>query len=215
MRIFVFGARKKSGKAAHGLRSARGMTLIELMIAMAVLAVGLPATMLMVLMGIQADSASKTDTTATVLDQEIIEKFTTLKNYPKNTTVNIYDCSTASGATGHYVLGNLYQGATAGSPGAGAALYTSGQVGNVDWTQAAPALATSAAAGYAMDYQTCSGETYEVRWNITQMNANSKLSILTVSARPLSAISAASRGALNQAILYARPVTLRTMIESQ
>ncbi len=188
------------------------MTLIELMIAMAVLAVGLPATMLMVVAGIQADSASKTDTTATVLDQEIIEKFTTLKNYPKNNTVNIYDCSTASGATGNYVLGNLYQGASAGAPGAGATLTATS---DIDWTVAAPALATSAAAGYAMDYQTCSGDIYEVRWNITQMNVNSKLSILTVSARPLSAVKAASVGAKNQAVLYARPVTLRTMIESQ
>jgi prepilin-type N-terminal cleavage/methylation domain-containing protein len=215
MRISLFGKLRKSGKVGScGWRSARGMTLIELMIAMGVLAIGLPATMLMLVIGIQADSSSKTDTTATVLDQEVIEKFTTLKNYPKNNTVNIYDCSTASGATGHYVLGNLYQGATPGSS-VGAA---TNAAGNIDWTQAAPALATSAAAGYAMHYQTCSGETYEVRWSIYYMGtaaAPSKLSILTVSARPLSAVSAAARGTLNQAILYAQPVTLRTMIESQ
>jgi prepilin-type N-terminal cleavage/methylation domain-containing protein len=203
---------KKFGAQRQGAKQSAGMTLIELMIAMAVLAIGLPATMLMVIAGMQADSAAKTDTTATVLDQEVIEKFTTLKNYPKNTTVNIYDCALVGGGSGNLHLGNLYQGASAGPPGAGATLTATG---DVDWTVAVPTLATSATAGYAMDYQTCSGDIYEVRWNIWQMNTNSKLSILTVSARPLSAVRADSAGAKNRAILYARPVTLRTMIESQ
>lgn len=73
------------------------MTLIELMIAMTVLAIGLPACMMMVFVGMQTNSRNKTDTTATVLDQEIVEKFATLKQYPKPTFVAIYDCALSGG----------------------------------------------------------------------------------------------------------------------
>ena len=45
-------------------------------------------------------------------------------------------------------------------------------------------------------------------------NPNSLVSLLTVSARPRSAVVASTTGARNQAILYARPVTLHAMIEN-
>ncbi len=169
-----------------------GVSLIELMIAVVVLGISMLGSMAMILMGMQSDSRSKTDTTATILDQEIIEKFATLKQYPKPTFVSIYDCALSAGGA------NIHEaslGAGAGPAGNGATLYTGAsaplavQVGDVDWTQPAPALATSAAQGYAMQYQTCSGDIYEVRWNVMQVspNPNSLVSLLTVSARPRSA----------------------------
>ena len=90
------------------------------------------------------------------------------------------------------------------------------EVGNIDWTQAVPALATSTTQGYAMEYQTCDGGIYEVRWNVMEIspNPNSRISLLTVSARPQSAVKADAGGATNRAILYARPVTLKTLIEN-
>ena len=197
-------------------RSTAGMTLIELMIAMTVLAIGLPACMMMVLVGMQTNSRNKTDTTATVLDQEIVEKFATLKQYPKPTFVTIYDCALSAGSA------NVHQaslGAGVAPAGSGAPLYagaSASDVGNIDWTQPAPPLATSTTQGYAMQYQTCSGDIYEVRWNVMAIspNPNSRISLLTASARPRSAVQADAGGATNRAILYARPVTLKTLIEN-
>jgi len=192
-----------------------GMSLLELMIAMAVLAVGLMGSMVMILTAMESNSRSKTDNYATILDQEIMEKFATLNNYPKAGSVTIYDCALNGGnADAH--LASLLQGAY--GTGNGATLYTSStvpagyNVGDVDWSQASPTLATSTTAGYAMMYQTCSGDIYEVRWNIMDGNAGSppvsRISLLTVSSRE----TAANGSKLG--MLFAPPTTLRTLIES-
>ena len=215
--LIVTQRQHRSGIGRPGISSpTAGMTLIELMIAMTVLAIGLPACMIMVMVGMQTNSRNKTDTMATILDQEIIEKFSTLKQYPKPTFVAIYDCALSGGSAN---LHNASLGAGAAPAGSGAALYTGAttyEVGNIDWTQAVPALATSTTQGYAMEYQTCDGGIYEVRWNVMEIspNPNSRISLLTVSARPQSAVKADAGGATNRAILYARPVTLKTLIEN-
>src|SRR6266481_5998023 len=80
MKTPISNRQRRFEAGLQGMSSpAAGMTLIELMIAMTVLAIGLPACLMMVLVGMQANSRNKTDTTATILDQEIIEKFSTLK----------------------------------------------------------------------------------------------------------------------------------------
>jgi prepilin-type N-terminal cleavage/methylation domain-containing protein len=199
-----------------------GFSLPELMIAISVLAIGMLGSMEMMVMGMQTNSRNKTDTTATMLDQEIIEEYSTLKNYPKPTFVNIYDCA-LNGTNVHEA--DLGQGAS--PTGNGAVLYTTAnalttaQVGDSDWTQPVPTLATSSTAGYAMEYQTCSGDIYEVRWNVMDMTpaappagSSGHLSLLTVSARPKSAVTATTAGSANQAVLYAVPVTLHTLIEN-
>lgn len=96
----------------------------------------------------------------------------TLKNYPKTGTANIYDCA-LNGANLH--LASLAQGAS--PSGSGATVYTSAtaptpaQVGDINWTIPSPTLATPTIAGYAMQYQTCNGDIYGVRWNIMQAPA--------------------------------------------
>ena len=188
--------------------AAAGVSIIELMAALSIIAIAMLGSMIMVVIGMQTNSNGKTDTTATILDQEVIEKFATLKNYPKPGTVTIYDCALAGG--------NANQHQASIGAGAGATLYTAANapmpsmVGDVNWTAAAPVYATSAVAGYAMLYQTCSGEIYEVRWNIAQISP--VLSLLTVSARPRAAQIMTAGLSQSRAILYARPVTLRTMI---
>jgi prepilin-type N-terminal cleavage/methylation domain-containing protein len=196
----IFRRPKKSGES--------GMTLVELLVAMAVLAVGMLGSMLLMVAGMQTNTRNRTDTTGAVLDQVVIEEFATLKNYPKTGTVNINDCSTGSG---NLHLASVVQ--AAGPNGAGATLDAAG---NVDWTQAAPTLATSTTAGYAMRYRTCSGDIYEVRWNVMEVNPNpnSRISLLTVSSRQIAAQAAQTAGAANQGVLYARPTTLRTLIEN-
>jgi prepilin-type N-terminal cleavage/methylation domain-containing protein len=196
-----------------------GVTMIELMIAVVVLGISLLGSMSLVLIGLQSNSRNKTDTTATILDQEIIEKFSTLKQYPKPGSITIYDCALNTGNSNAH-LASL--GAGAGPTGNGATLFTtatapsSAQAGDIDWTVAGPTLATSTTAGYAMQYQTCQGDIYEVRWNIMQVSPNpsSRISLLTVSARPRSALSADAAQAQNRAVLFAWPVTLRTLIEN-
>jgi len=186
------------------------MSLIELLIAMTVLTVGMLGSMIMILVGMQSNTRNKTDSAAVVLDQEILEMFATLNNYPKIGAVTIFDCGLTAGATNQHNA-SLVEGAA--PAGAGAVLYTGAtaplpsQVGDIDWTQPTPLLATSATNGYAMQYQACNGDTYEVRWNVMQVNPNSHDSLLTVSSRQL-----AAQGA-NAAMLFATPTTLRTLIE--
>lgn len=205
--------------------SQRGFTLIELMIAIAVLGIGMLGAMSLMIMGMQSNTHSKTDTTATVLDQEIIEFYSTLKSYPKDPVggVDIKDCA-LNGNDDHRTDLGQQLGTGAPATGVGATLYTPAsaptpaQIGDIDWTQPAPALATGTNVGYAMDYVTCSGDIYEVRWNVTDLapgaGINSHLSLLTVSSRPISANVASATGAQNRAILYAPPVTLRSLIEN-
>jgi prepilin-type N-terminal cleavage/methylation domain-containing protein len=183
----------KSGQA--------GMTMIELLIAMSVLAIGMLGATGMILAGVQSNARTKNDTTAVVLDQEILETFATYKNYPTSGFVVINDCST--GATAAHEASAI--GTQAGS---GAAVTASG---DIDWTAAAPAYATNTVTGYAMKYKTCNGDTYEVRWNITEINANasglSQLSTLTVSSR--------QTGSANNhnTMFFAIPTSLHTLIE--
>lgn len=212
--------RQTMSASLRRVRGQGGFTLIELMIAVAVLGVGMLGVMILMMMGMQTDSRNKTDTNATVLDQEVIELYSTLKTYPQPTFVNITDCATAG--AGHEA--DLGQGAA--PTGNGAILYTAGsaptpnQIGDIDWTQATPTLATSTTPGYAMNYQTCSGDIYEVRWNVMNLTpatppvgSSGRLSLLTVSARQQTAQFATAGGAQNRAVLYALPVTLRTLIE--
>jgi len=207
--------RRLSARRARRQASS-GMGLIELMIAMTVLTVGMLGSMVMIVTGMESNTRNKRDNSATILDQELLETFATLKNYPQTGTVTIYDCA-PSGSNAH--LASLVQGTYAAN-GAGATLVTTGtaaqNIGDIDWTQATPTLATSTVAGYAMMYQTCGGEIYEVRWNVMDANAGalpagdvSRISLLTVSSR----LTANQNGA--NGMLFALPTTLRTMIESQ
>lgn len=195
-----------------------GMSLLELMIAMTVLTVGMLGSMVMILTAMESNSRNKTDNLATILDQEVMEKFATLNNYPKAGSATIYDCALTGGSADSHLV-SLGQG-TYAAGGNGAALYTSStvpagyNVGDIDWSQATPTLATSTTAGYAMLYRTCSGDNYEVRWNIMDANSSiptgtvSRISLLTVSARE----TAANGSKLG--MLFAPPTTLRTLIES-
>jgi prepilin-type N-terminal cleavage/methylation domain-containing protein len=195
-----------------------GMSLLELMIAMTVLTVGMLGSMVMILTAMQSNSRNKTDNLATILDQEVMEKFATLNNYPKAGSATIYDCALNGGSADSHLV-SLGQG-TYASGGNGAALYISStvpagyNVGDINWSQATPTLATSTTAGYAMMYRTCSGDIYEVRWNIMDANSSipagtvSRISLLTVSSRE----TAAKGSPLG--MLFAPPTTLRTLIES-
>jgi prepilin-type N-terminal cleavage/methylation domain-containing protein len=198
-----------SADAGARQTSERGMTVLELMIAMAVLAIGMTGAMGMIVAGIESDARNKNDTAAVVLDQEILEQFAAYQNYPQaGGFITIYDCST--GATQTHEAGAAGGAAPAGN---GATLYTAGtapfpsNVGDIDWTAAAPAFATSGTVGYAMNYQACNGDVYEVRWNVMLVDTESNIAQLTVSSRQIAA--AGNRVPM----LFSIPTTIRTIID--
>ena len=180
-----------------------GFSMIELMIAMSVLMIGVLGCTAMIVTAIQSNSRNKNDTTAVVLDQEILETFATDINFPSTGTATIYDCASSSGSAYAHNASLVAGSAPSGS---GAALTSSN---TIDWTQAAPTYATSTVSGYAMQYQACNGDIFEVRWNVMNLatsNTATRLTLLTVSSRQTTAASD------HNAMLFSTPTTLSTMI---
>jgi len=177
----------------------RGMTLIELMIAMTVLTVGLLALMGLFSVAIASNNRNKLDTGGTFAAQAVLE---TIAAQPAGTDVSMTDCAgnpitvkTASPAVGS---SPIYVGANILSDG----------TGRIDFQgQAASAVTT----GYKTLYVGCgpAGKqvTYDVRWRIQTLSAYSKL--ITVGVAQTNAVAAL--GTANQAKYFNPPVTLRTI----
>ena len=183
-----------------------GMTMIELLIAITVLAIGMGAMLTVFTAAITHNSQAKTTTAGTMLAQTVLER---IAAQPANVVAPIILSDCSPGGPVQWTI------ATAGapSPGLGANLIAAPpappgyNVGDVDWVNQNYAAVP---ANYKMQFVVCGNngrqQTYDVRWNIPQITANSRL--ITVSARPLNADSATGSGAAN---LYARPITLRTI----
>src|SRR5205085_8600400 len=96
--------------------SQRGMTLVELLIAMAILAVGMAGVLVMITSAISTNSRNRNDSTGTMLAQMVTEQITA---QPSTSSTNpvIKDCGGVNWNIG-----------TAGlaSPGQGANIVTSG-----------------------------------------------------------------------------------------
>ncbi len=183
-------------RAVFKKKAEAGATLIELMIAMLILAVGLGALTTLFVGSMLTDNRNSKDTTATQLAQKVIEELSA-QNVNSTVAVNLTDC-----------VGNTWQiPSTQGAafPGQGAALVinaASFAYGGIDFTQAVGAVP----AGFAMQYVDCDpngGQTvYDVRWNIMTMTANNSR-LITASARRL--------GTSGSGLVFAVPVTLRTV----
>lgn len=166
----------------------QGFSLVELMAAMTMLAIGMAGLALVFTTAVMGNSRAKGDTAGTMLAQTVLEK---IASQPADTAtaLTLVDCNSAGGTT--------WSIATA--PG-GAPLDSSGAI---DFTQAA-------IPNYSMQFVSCgsggTAATFDVRWKVQTITAHSRA--ITVSARP--AAMANARGA-NQALLYAQPITLRTV----
>jgi prepilin-type N-terminal cleavage/methylation domain-containing protein len=181
-------------------QSQAGMTLIELMIALSILAVGMGALTNLLVVAMATDNRNSKDTSATLLAQMVIEQISA--QHPNSTaTISLTDCA-----------GNNWTIATAGgaSPnGTGATLVTSSTAagyGGIDQTQAY----SNITAGYAMKYVDCGGvgntgvpTSYDVRWNVMTVDTN-YTRLVTASARPL---NANALGGLQ----FALPINLRAV----
>lgn len=140
-------------------RGERGMTLIELMIALVVLLVGVVGCMSLVALSMGGDFRSRQQSNSTSVSQMITEKISSVKA-STSPTLTVTDC-----------VGNSFTVNTApgGAPLTG---------GAVDYTQAR-------VAGYFMLYTDCGTNgrqmTYDVRWNVVQTTPYVKF--LVVSAK--------------------------------
>jgi prepilin-type N-terminal cleavage/methylation domain-containing protein len=148
---------KKQQRTAKSL-SQRGMTLIELMIAMVVLLVGVIGSLALIGYAIGGNNRNKQQSNATVIAQMMSEKISSQKATVSNNLV-VTDCTNTSST--------VYTAAGGGS------LTSSG---DVDMTQAA-------VTGYQMYYTDCGTNgrqmVYDVRWTITQPTAYTKLIVVT------------------------------------
>jgi prepilin-type N-terminal cleavage/methylation domain-containing protein len=162
----------------------RGMTLIELMIAMVVLAIGIVGSMALIIRAIGGDSWSKQLSNSTVLAQTVTERIMAVPAQ-FNATVTISDCVNPP------VNVNTAPG---GSP--------VNANGEIDYTAAAVAT-------YQMNYTDCDTNgrqtVYDVRWNVQAIaNSGGYVKILTVSSR--------IRNAGNNAMVFAPEATVRTIV---
>jgi len=173
--------RKKNNPAT---RKQDGLTIIELMIAMVVLAVGILGSMSLVIMAMTGDTRSRQQSTSTALAQMVTERIMAVAA-SSSTTVTITDCTNTS-----YNVSTTAGGATLTSSG------------DVDFTQAT-------VTNYYMPYTDCAtagrAATYDVRWYVQSLSSYAKL--LTVSARLR---TTGTRG--NSGAVFAPVVTIRTVI---
>jgi prepilin-type N-terminal cleavage/methylation domain-containing protein len=154
-------------------RPQAGFTLIELLIAAFVLVVGVMAMSGLVGLTVKNNGHNRLDSTATMLNQAVVEQLTAGLNYQSfggTGLANLYDCGT------HTIAANNPW--SIDSSIGGAPIIN----GNIDFSQ--PQVA-----GYFMNYVVCVGTTqvvYDVRWNISGLSATDTTTfthILTVGSR--------------------------------
>jgi prepilin-type N-terminal cleavage/methylation domain-containing protein len=184
-----------------------GFTLLEVLIAATILAVGMAGVLPLFLAAISNNNRSRGDTQGTLVSQLFLEQIAALSVTPLGPTCTS-DCSPAVSITDCAATPNTISISTndpTDGSGTGANLDGSG---NVDWTQ----QHSSVPSGYTGYYTSCgSGQiTYEVRWNVKYFaflngvsgNPN-PVKLINVSAKPLSTVAGT--------VYFATPTTLRAI----
>lgn len=183
-------------------RRESGMSMIELIVAMTLLAVGMCGLMILISTAIASNNRNKLDTTATNLSQMILERLAA-QGAASTSPFTITDCASnvltvdPSGSTG----------------GRGAALYSSGlNNGNIDFS-----VDPNPTSGYSVNYVTCSASerpaTYNIRWNvkILEPQTGSSSPVIKQIAVASQQVGGSTTGA-SQLKFFAPPVTLKTVI---
>jgi len=175
-----------------GDRRQRGSSLIELMIAILVLAVGLIGSMALASVALSTNARNRRSSTSTAIAEMVIGQISAIPVGGSVASVTVTDCA-----------GNTSTiNASGTTAGAGANLTSSG---TVDYTQGF----SSVTSGYAMKYTVCDAtnsikSTYDVRWNVKTL-ASAKEEYVVVAAQ------FANTGS-GPAQVSAAPVNLRTVV---
>jgi Tfp pilus assembly protein PilV len=168
-------------------RNERGMSLVELMIAMVVLLVGLVGSMALVAISMGNNGRSRQQGNSTIVSQLLTEKISSVKATTSPLLI-VTDCA-----------GNNFNVSTV-APG-GSPLTAAG---DVDFTQAVVAT-------YQMLYTDCGTAgrqvTYDVRWNIQQPTPFVKLLTVSTVKRGIG-----QNAAIFDLKYFSLPVTIRTLI---
>jgi hypothetical protein len=194
MSAVLLKPRHKSGRNAQ-----RGVGLAELVVALAVLLIGLTALMQLCVTAAYTNNRNSKDTSATLLAQMVLEQISA--QHPDSTVALVLtDCAG--------VAHNVATPGGAAPNGVGANLDTNAAnptYGMIDWSQPANAVA----ANYSMLYTDCDPNgrqaVYDVRWNVITVSAN-ETRLITVSARQISSWNTKAGGG---GLRFALPVTLR------
>lgn len=178
--------RRWSGQGARQ----KGSSLIEVMFAMFILAIGILGSLVLILSAMGANARSSQDTNATMLTQSVMAQVLSA-SANSSPTLSVTDCGGVS--HGIATLG-------AAPPGIGAKLNGNGHV-DFSQTRGGPGSPPN----YYMLYKTCGvkegQKTYDVRWNIQTLSTHTKL--VTVSAK-LADVNNDNR-------YFALPVTMQTI----
>jgi hypothetical protein len=151
--------------------------LIELLIAIVVLAIGLGGLLVLLVSSMYTNNRSGKDTTSTMVAEHVLEQ---ISAQPADSvaTLTITDCA-GTGWTINTAGATLGSGNSGASGGNGANLLNTGII---DWTQDYGNIP----ANYAMKYVACGAggaqTIYDVRWNVIAMTQYSRM--IVVSARP-------------------------------
>lgn len=171
----------------------RGTSLIEMMIAMLVLAVGLLGSMAIVSVAIGSNARSKRDSTSAALAEMVVGQLSAIPVGGGVSSTTVLDCA-----------GNSRTINTTGtSAGAGANLTSSG---SIDFTQ----TFSTVTSGYAMKYTVCgvsngTQAVYDVRWNIKTLPSG-KAEFVVVGAEFINSAYTTNAGQ------FAPPVSVRTLV---
>jgi type II secretory pathway pseudopilin PulG len=182
-------------------RCERGSMLLELLIAIVVLAVGMGGLIPLLVSSMYSNNRSSTDTTSTMLAEHVLEQITSL-SANSNNTLTITDCA---GTGWTIATQGAAKGSGTGSNGGNGANLTSG--GIIDWTQDY----SSVPADYKMRYVSCGAggrqAIYDVRWNVISMNyltGTNYTRMVIISARPSGSPTVGG-------LRYVVPINLRTI----
>ena len=168
-----------------------GLSLVELLISMVILAVGLAALATLFFAASATNSRNSRDTTSVMMSKMVMEAATS-QHINSIVAPTITDC-----------VGNVWAISIADGPqpnGNGAKLdnnagsLTYGGIDRINQTYAA------APAGYKMLYRDCNGITYDVRWNSMTITPN-QARFFTVSTQV--------QPNQNESLTFTRPVSLR------
>jgi prepilin-type N-terminal cleavage/methylation domain-containing protein len=184
-------------RVRQGICRQRGMTIVELMIASLILAIGVGGLTVLFATSMTSTSRTKLDTNSTLVAKMVMEQISS-QDPAVTSSISLTDCA-----------GTTWSVATAGgaSPsGSGALLNTtpgSLYYGGIDFLNQNYSAVPS---GYAMKYTDCQAgrtTTYDVRWNIITVNTGTTR-MITVAAHQLG-ISGKSLGGS----YFAFPVNIR------